>query len=189
MTYLIFFLVSPRISARIRYGVLMEYWYLPLAAVVIWIICNLFFKLFDKSHRIILVLLLAGYFSNPASIVSIVTYQGGRYLEVTENRHYILEPAYQLLQGQLTKQDILITDILDLYDEINERKFFSNNIFKYREVNILNTIDQYPRGWIALSVIALPENHGLEYENFKYKDKQVQYIGLIGEVNLWQWSN
>jgi hypothetical protein len=188
LIYLTFFHVTPVISERIRYGVLLEYWYLPVAATAIWFVYKFLTEFIARECWVLMAGLLTALFINPPALNLIMTYEGGGPMAITGNRHYILAPAYATLTGQMTEDDVFITDILDNYNDISGQKLRYAMLFNYSELGMLDKVKTYPRGWIALSVIALPENHGLFFNDFEYMGRKIYYLGREGDVNLWRWE-
>ena len=193
--YLTLFVSTPRLPARIRYGVLLEYWYVPLCALFLFSLFQLLSKLFRKrwfSTSLFIILILA-FFINFSSINYLINFSGGSTNIITGNPHYIVEPAYQILKAELTEQDVLLTDFAHRYDEINDQMFpniklISYYSFVFREKrDPLTIVDEYQQGWLALSANTRFANYGIPLSSFVHNGKSVEYIGLAGDIYLWQW--
>jgi hypothetical protein len=137
---------------------------------------------------------MAGLFTNYPAIWKVLSYHGGGTLSITGERHYLVEPAYGFLATRLTNRDVLLTDILYRYDEISQQLFhpletisFYQLVFS-QDVEPLSVIDEYPRGWIAVSGNARPVEFGLQPADFVYDGTYVKYFGTQGEIYLWQWG-
>lgn len=193
--YLSFFLVSPHVPERTRYGVLMEYWYLPVVAIFIWMLYRALRTALHQLPAVVWALLVGFLFSNLNSIQQVITYQGGDTLVVTGEKHYIVEPAHQFLAENMTSKDVLLTEFVHSYDLLagDELQFrgvisYYNYVFR-NDQSPLKVVEENPRGWIALSRNARPANNGLPSEDFIHAGRLVEYIGLVGEIHLWRWGN
>lgn len=194
LVYLSFFLINTYIPERTRYGVLMQYWYLPVVAVGVWLLYKLIRSIPPRLPSALVILVLGILFSNPQSIQRVLTYQGGGTLIITGEKHYIVAPAHQFLVENLTEQDVLLTEFVHSYDTLVGQKLrFSEQVSYYslvfrNDTSPLTLVEQYPRGWIALSRNARPEKNGLVFADFSYADQKVTYRGRFGEIYLWQWG-
>ena len=187
--YLTYFHVTPILSEKNRYGVLLEYWYLPVTAVAIWLIYKFLTTFISGEYRFLILGTLIILFSNPSALNTIFAYEGGGVMVITGNRHYIIAPAYDVVSRQMTDKDVLITDVMRHYDYIMGHKLQYDGLFIYEMAEILDIVESYPRGWIALSVITIPENHGLLFSDFEYQGRKIYYLGREGDVNLWRWED
>ena len=132
------------------------------------------------------IVITAALFFNYPSIRTVLTYQGGGVLEITGEHHYLVEPAYQYLVGRLTTQDVLVTDVLRTYDEIYGRQFPALNVLRFMNSDPLTIIEENPQGWIAF---AHPTDTAyIQFSDFDYAGRHIHYIGMIGEVHLWEWG-
>jgi len=188
LVYLTFFLVNPKVFEHPRYGVLMEYWYLMVVAIVLFAGYHLFRSGMGRGYSSILIVIMAALFFNYPAIHMVLSYHGGGTLEITGEHHYLVEPAHEYLVGQLTEGVVLVTDILTGYDEISGRQFPALKVINYKSSEPLTIIETYSQGWIAVSPNAHPENSNLQFSDFDYAGKHIHYIGLKGEIYLWQWE-
>jgi hypothetical protein len=178
-----------------RYGILMEYWYLPLVALFLWVVYDLGRKFLPKAGQVVVAALLVVLFTNPLSVWYAINYQGGPSMRLTGENHYIAAPAHEFLASRLTEQDVLLSDFMKGYDNINGQKFRSKeNILYYKlvfsgQISPLGLIAENPQGWIAISLNARPANYGLVFEDFTHAGKNVRYIGRQGDIYLWQWGD
>ncbi len=196
LAFLTFFLVNPRLPARVRYGILLEYWYVILTAILIFLIYRLIAKVFVRKPviRILLFLLLGLLLINYGSIKYVLTYSGGGALNVTGEKHYNLEPAYRYMLTQLHNGDVLLTDSLVMYDELNEKELGDLTVYSFigtilREaVTIDELITRHPEGWIVLTPNSRPEKSGLVYESTTNDGTSLEYLGRWGECDIWRWK-
>jgi hypothetical protein len=186
--YLTFFLVHAKVTEHPRYGVLMEYWYLLVVAIVLYAGYCLLKSIMKRGYLAVFIVLSTILFLNYPAIRMDLSYQGGGALEITGEHHYLVESAYDYLVGQLTKEDVLDTDILQSYDTISGNHFSAQQVIHYRSIDPLTVIEQYPQGWIAVTLNAHPENTDLQFSDFEYAGKHIRYLGLMGDVYLWQWG-
>lgn len=192
---LINMLSNPRTPGRIRYGILMEYWYLPLVALFLWAAYDLGRKLLPKAGQVIVAALLVVLFTNPLSVWYAINYQGGPSMRLTGENHYIAAPAHEFLASRLTEQDVLLSDFMQAYDNIHGQRFRLRENFTYykmvfgEQVSPLTIIEEYPQGWVAVSANARPANYGLVLEDFTHAGKNVRYIERQGDIYLWQWGD
>jgi hypothetical protein len=192
LLYLTYFLASPGVPVRQRYGVLAEYWYLPLTAITAWLLHRLSLRIFTKLHPVIIFLAITALFSNPVSVRRVITYQGGDFAPVTGNPHYSVAPARDFLASRITEQDVLISDLVFKYDNI------AGSLLKTREnirfstylstVDSASVIGSNPRGWAALSPNTQPEAAGFFFEDIMLAGKQLHYVGKIGDIYIWRWT-
>jgi hypothetical protein len=186
--YLVFFLVNPYIPTRARYGILMEYWYLIVVAVVLYTGFYAVQRKFGKRYLAIPVVIVVALFFNYQSYNAIFTYQGGGIFQLTGEHHYIVDPAYNYLTEHLTDKDVLMTDVMAYYDMISGHQFGDVKIINFHSDDPLNVIKEYPQGYIAVTAAFHPEKTNLQFTDSDYAGKQVHYLGLVGEVYMWQWG-
>lgn len=192
--YLTYVLSNPRIPGRMRYGVLMEYWYLPLVALLLWVIYDLGRRFLPKAGRVVVAALLIVLFTNPFSVWHVINYQGGLAMQLTGENHYIAAPAHEFLALRLTEQDVLLSDFMHSYDNINGQRFRSRENFSYykpvfsAQISPLLVIEENSQGWIAVSANARPASYGLVFEDFIHAEKYVRFFGQKDDIYLWQWS-
>jgi|GEM_PF-4111045 len=192
--YLTYVLSNPRIPGRMRYGVLMEYWYLPLVALLLWLAYDLGRRFLPKAGRAVVVALLIVLFTNPLSVLYAINYQGGLSMQLTGENHYLSASAHEFLAARLTEQDVLLSDFMHSYDNINGKRFRTKeNFFYYKpvfsgQISPLGFIEENPQGWVAISANARPASYGLVFEDFIHAEKYVRYFGQKGDIYLWQWS-
>lgn len=193
LVYLTVFLVNPHIPARTRYGVLMEYWFLVVAAIALYVVFLGVRRIIRSSFSLIPVVLITGLFFNYHGIQMALFYQGGGTLQITSENHYIVEPAYQYLVGRMSDQDALISDVLQRYDEISGQQFRKlDDLVTYHwvfrgDTDPVTIIEQNPHGWIAVTQNDLPASFNLPFADFDLGDKHFQYIGIMGEIYIWHW--
>lgn len=188
LVYLTFFLVNPHVPEHPRYGVLMEYWYLLVAAIILFFGIRMFRSTMGRNYLAAFIITAVLFFNFPA-IHMVLSYKGGGTLEVTGEHHYLVESAYQYLVGQLTTKDVLVTDILKSYDDISGRQFPPLKVFLFKNSDPLAIIEEYPQGWIAVSPNAHPEYSKLQFSDFDYAGRHIHYVGIMGEIYLWHWDD
>ena len=195
LVYLTYLLVDKRIPERPRYGALLEYWYVIVVAVVLFVFINIVRQVPSRRLSIFLVLTISGLFINYPAIHELLSYRGGETFEITGENHYIVEPAYKYLVERLTEKDVLLSDIIENYDEISGRRFHALDYFSYfnlvleKDFTPLEIIEQYPRGWIAVvSPIGRPAFSTMQFSDFVHDGKYIDSIGFIGEIYLWHWD-
>jgi hypothetical protein len=196
LVYLTFFIASPNITVRARYGVLMEYWYLMVVAIFLYVLFRLVRWVFKKNILVVLVfvLIIAGLFTNYQAVWYVLSYRGGGTFLITGEKHYLVETACDFLATRLTNKDVLLTDFLDKYDEISKQLLHPLETIPFhpsipnQEMVALSAIDKYPQGWVAVIANPLLWDFGLQATDFVYDGKYVKYYGELGEVYLWQWS-
>jgi hypothetical protein len=187
--YLVFFLVNPHVPTRARYGILVEYWYLIVVATALYVGFYAFQRKFGNRFLAVPIVIIAALFLNYQSYITIFTYHGGGVYQLTGERHYIVEPAYDYLTEHLTDKDVLMTDVMAYYDMISGHKFGDIKIISFYSDDPLNVIKEYPQGYIAVTAAFHPEKTNLQFADFDYAGKYIHYLGLVGEVNLWQWAS
>jgi hypothetical protein len=193
LIYLTYFLANQIIHPRNRYGILLVYWYLPVTATAIYVIYHLGKKyLPPKAHRWIPLILII-LFTNPQGIWKAISYQGGGSMEITGERHFLVEPAQNFLASRLTSQDVLISDVLYGYDLIAGNKLKADEhislikIFANLQPSLLSVIEQIPQGWVAANLSYVEQNDILPFKDSIYQDKQIIYYGQYGDIFIWQW--
>jgi hypothetical protein len=192
--YLTYVLSNPRIPGRMRYGVLMEYWYLPLVALFLWLAYDLGSRFLPKAGQAVVAALLIVLFTNPLSVLYVINYQGGLSMQLTGENHYLSAAAHEFLATRLTERDVLLSDFMHNYDNINGQRFRSQGNFSYYkpvfsgQISPLGFIEENPQGWIAVSANARPASYGLAFEDFIHVGKHIRYFGQKGDIYLWQWS-
>jgi hypothetical protein len=189
LVYLVYFLVNPFVATRVRYGILVEYWFLIVVAVVLYVAFYACQRIFGKRFLAIPIVIAIALFFNYQAIDTIFTYQGGGVFQVTGERHYIVEPAYDYLVEHMTDKDVLMTDIMSNYDLIAGQRLLNVKVISFHSDDPLNVIKEYPQGWIAVTAAFHPEKTNLQFSDFDYAGKHVHYFGLVGEVYLWQWGD
>jgi hypothetical protein len=196
LIYLTVFLVRQGVSGRLRYGALLEFSYVPVVAFFLFIFYKAIGFLVKKKSLAfgILSVLFLGLFINYQALGIIYNYQGGDNFQITGDRHYIMEPAYEYLIKNLEEQDVLFSDLMARFDKIAGQKLHPlDEIDNYHLVfakirDPLRIISQYSQGWVALTSNSNPTRHGFKYEDFSYENKEFHYIGLMGDVYLWHWK-
>jgi hypothetical protein len=187
LVYLTFFLVSKDVTEIARYGVLMEYWYLIVVATVLFIAYSIFRDLIGKGYQVFTIVVALALFFNFPAITMVLSYKGGETLQVSGESHYLIDSSYQYLVGHLTTKDVLVTDVLQTYDEISGNQFPPVKVVRFDGSDPFTIIQEYPQGWIAVSSNAHPERTALKFSDFNYAGKQIQYIGEMEGVYLWKW--
>ena len=198
LIFLSFFLISPSIPERTRYGVLLEYWYIFLVAIffyAVYRILNAIGIVQRKSLTIpILSLFFVAFFVNYHAISTVLNYKGGGQFVVTGERHYITEPAYEYLLPQVKDGDVMLTNSFYYYDELHLNQFKNINRLHYFDLlfkageDIGTVIHPYPDGWIVLYPNGEPAKHGIPFTDFSAGGKTVHYLGTWGEVYIWHWE-
>jgi hypothetical protein len=194
--FLTFFLVNPRLPARVRYGILLEYWYVILVAITLFLLLQLFKRILKEKLilRVLVFIIIGVLFINYSSIKHVITYSGGGILNVTGEKHYNVDPAYRYMLSQLHQGDVLLTDSMVTYDELHEKEFGDLTAYSFigtilREgVTINELINKHPEGWIVLTQNSRPLNHGLVYENTTSDGMSLEYQGKWGECDIWRWK-
>lgn len=195
--YLSFILVSPAIPARVRYGALLEYWYLVIVAIFLYLFFRFLSYIF-KRHRSVFMVFIFVYlvfFVNYQSIYTVLSFNGGNNFIVTGENHYLTEPAYQMLIPVIKDGDVMLTNAFYYYDELHENRYpnikrlhYFDLIFK-QALSLSDVIRPYPEGWIVLYPNANSEKYGFEFEDFYTDEKIVKYLGNWGQVDIWHWAN
>jgi hypothetical protein len=195
LVYLTFFLVNPHVPERVRYGILMEYWYIPVVAIVLFCAYRLILLVTQKALRLGLILVTVLAFINVPAIYKVLTYPGGGSFPVTGEKHYVVQPAYDFLVQNSTAEDVLVSDVLHRYDELaggrmpmQEQISYFSLIFG-QEATPVDIIKTHPQGWLALTLNARAEEHGIPMMDFESGGKQITYLGELGEVYLWHWDD
>ena len=190
--YLTFFVRTPRIPARIRYGVLMEYWYLVVIAIVVFRVYQIAGERLQKPAMLVVHLGTLGLLINVPGIWTAITYPGGGRSPITGDQHYLVDSAYEFLVANLTEDDILLSDVLKQYDQLNGNQLHPREtvsllrlVFEQSEVGAV--IDRNPCGWVAASPNIPDDRLKLPHEDFTFDGKQVRYYGELDEIYLWQW--
>ena len=192
-----FIIITFLIQPEVRYGAMMEYWYLPLVAIFLYLVYICIQYIFKQKvpATIAFLLILFGLFTNYSGIYQIFTYKGGEHFAITDEFHFRVAPAYGFLSTQLTKEDILLTDTMQMYGELIGRKpletYQTIIVKKYHLIegeSALDFIETYPSGWIAVSLHARPWLYDIPDTDFEHAGTQVKFIGLMGDVYLWHWK-
>jgi len=189
LVYLVYFLVNPYIPSRVRYGILMEYWYLLVVAVVLYVVLYAVQHLLGKRFLAILAVIVTILFVNYQAINVIFTYQGGGIFKITGEHHYVVGPSYEYLVDYMTDKDILMTDVISNYDLIAGQQLLDVKKIRFLSDDPLNVINEYPQGWIAVTAAFHPQKTDLQFSDFDYVGKHIHYYGLVGEVYMWQWGS
>ena len=195
LLFLTFFLVTPRIPARVRYGVLLEYWYVLIASLGIFVILRILTSLLKKSKvaQIGAIILVGFMCINVNSIYQVLDYRGGGVMRVTGEKHYLIGSAYQFMQPLLKDGDVLLTDYLGSYDELYKKEFLKVKMFSFLKTIIrgdtswTSLVDKYQEGWIVLTSNSRIEVNGPPFENSEVDQKMVYYLGRWGECYIWHW--
>lgn len=189
LLYLVFFLNEGAFLGMVRYGALLEYWYVPIMALFFFIVYDLMRKFI--SNRVVPViltmLLFLAFFVNYPAFSGIYSFTGGIH-PVTREEHLIMEPAYQMLISQIDEDDVILCTHLNAYDELHEKAFRDNQVIFYPSLvgEKLNAtkeiISRYPEGWIVLHTSSdLPE------ASFTVANRTVDYLGEQGDLFIWHW--
>ncbi len=194
--FLTFFLVNPKLPARVRYGILLEYWYVILVAITLFLLLQLFNRILQGKLilRVLVFIIIGMLLVNYSSIKHIITYSGGGVLNVTGEKHYNVEPAYRYMLSQFQQGEVLLTDSMITYDELHGNEFGGLTTYSFistvlREfVTIEELISRHPEGWIVLTQNSRPEKHGLVYESTSSGDTSLEYLGKWGECDIWRWK-
>lgn len=187
LVYLTFFLVSVKVTEVARYGVLLEYWYLIVVAIVIFIGLHIIRGVKGRGYQALLIVITAILFLNFPAINMVLSYKGGKALPVSGETHYLIDTSYHYLVGQLTTKDVLVTDVLQTYDEISGHQFPLLKVIPFSGSDPMAIIQEYPQGWIAVSTNAHPERTTLKFSDFDYAGKDIRYLGFMDGVYLWKW--
>lgn len=196
LTFLTFFLVNPHLPARVRYGILLEYWYVIPVALAVFLVYRLANKIFNHKPilQIILLVVLGLSLLNFSSISDVVAYQGGGAQKVTGEKHYVVDPAYRFMLTQLNPGDVLLNDVLVPYDELFKKQFGEVIVFSYigtimrQDVTVQEFITWYPEGWIVLTQNSRLSTNGLVFENTIVDGVALDYLGRWGECYIWHWK-
>lgn len=196
LVFLTFFLVNPRLPARVRYGILLEYWYVILVAIALFLLIQSINRILKGKRvlRVLAFLIISLLLINTGSIVHILTYPGGGALNVTGEKHYNVDPAYRYMLDQLNPGDVLLTDSMGVYDELHEKAFSDVKVYSFigtilrEDVTIDELISRHPEGWIVLTQNSRPEKHGLVYESTSSINTSLEYLGKWGECDIWRWN-
>jgi len=187
LIYLTFFSVTKKVTEVARYGVLMEYWYLIVMAIVLFIGFSIIRGAKGKRYPVLIIVITAALFFNFPAITMVLSYKGGEPLQVSGESHYLIDSSYQYLVRHLTTKDVLVTDVLQTYDEISGNQFPVVKVIRFYGSDPFTIIQEYPQGWIAVSSNAHPERTALKFSDFNLPGKQIQYIGKMDGVYLWKW--
>jgi hypothetical protein len=187
LIYLTFFSVTKKVTEVARYGVLMEYWYLIVMATVLFIGYSIIRGAKGKGYPVLIIVITAALFFNFPAITIVLSYKGGEPLQVSGESHYLIDTSYQYLVGHLTIKDVLVTDVLQTYDEISGNQLPAVKVIRFYGSDPFTIIQEYPQGWIAVSSNAHPERTALKFSDFNLPGKQIQYIGKMDGVYLWKW--
>ena len=195
LIYLTFFIIGPTIPLRWRYGALMEYWYLfPVAFFLYLIYQSLIINVNRRVVAVVLVaLLIFGLFINFSALGLIFNYSGSTFFPITGEKHFRVSPAFDYLSKNISEDHILMTDILHHYSILVKQPLEPLEIFSLRDFrnkslgNPLELVTEYPQGYIAASPNELLRWREIPFENFVYQGKSIQYIGVLGDIHLWQW--
>ena len=191
LAYLVFFLNKDAYLGMVRYGVLLEYWYVLIAALFFYLLYCLLKTFFREKYlgNLVLALLFFGLFVNYPSLSRIVHFKGG-LSEITRETHMIVEPAYQFLIPLVKNNDVILTTFLYQYDELHQNKFKEIKILPYNDfinnksVELQTILQSNPSGWIVL-----PDNKtfNIPYSDFYIENVTVDYLGDFGDLNIWHW--
>lgn len=192
-----FLLFSTRFPVRMRYGILIEYFYVPATAISLWFFVQSLKRSFcveqSKSINTVMVILL-GLFINISSISGIWQYQGGPAHFITGNNHYRGFKAYQTLTDLVQEGDVLLTSSFGYYDEMNGYRLNIPRAVHFKEVftrgksNIEDALINYPSGWVVLFPDDYPESYGFIYSDFIAGNTKLSYYGLIEDAAVWRWE-
>jgi hypothetical protein len=181
------------ITRRIRYGILIAYWYIPVVAIALYLIYRLGKKYLPRNIHLIISIILMVLFTNTKGIWTVMSFQGGSKLKITGEMHYSVQPALEFLSNRLTSEDVLLTDILHIYNAISGNKLHPDEIIFSldrafaQQSDGFSVIEKYPQGWVAASSNNTIKRINLPYEDFVYEDKQALFYGMQGDIYIWQW--
>ena len=189
LIYLVFFLNEGAFLGMVRYGALLEYWYVLIVAAFFFIVYYLMRKFIRSRvlHVFLTIIIFLAFFINFPAFSAIYRFTGGIH-PVTREGHLIIEPAYQMLIPQIGEDDVILSAQLTTYDEMHDDIFRNQRVIQYSNLvgdkfaAINDVIIRYPEGWIVLNVLSdLPE------ASFTVTDRMVDYLGKQGDMFIWHW--
>ncbi len=191
LVYLIFYLNNERYLGMVRYGALLEYWYVLITALFFYLVYCLLTTLFRGKYLggVVLALLFFGLFVNYPSLSKIFNFNGG-LSEITRETHMIVEPAYELLIPLVKTSDVIVTTNIHQYDELHQNKFRDIKILSYDdrminkpgELQIL--LRSNPSGWIVLPNDKI---YNIPNSDFNVENVTVDFLGGYGDYTIWHW--
>ena len=190
LIYLTFVLRNRGTPARVRYGVLMEYWYVLVVSIALFAVYQIANKKLQKLLRIPVYLTMVALLINIPAIWATMSYHGGGRSPIARDFYYLVEPAHDFLATHMTEGDILLADIVYRYDEISGNQLHPRKAISLSEVErseIRQIIDRYPCGWIAASLNISLNRYKLPLKDYYIHGKTIRYYGTLGEINLWRW--
>ncbi len=189
LLYLVFFLNEGVFLGMVRYGSLLEYWYVLMMAAFFFIMYYLMRK-FIQSRVLpvfLTIIILSAFFINFPAFSAIYQFTGGIH-PVTREGHLIIEPAYQMLIPLIDEDDVILSTQLTTYDEMHDDVFRDHLIVLYsnlvgdKSIGINDVIIRYPEGWIILN-----DSSDLPETSFSVTDKTIDYLGKQGDMFIWHW--
>lgn len=189
LIYLVFFLNEGAFLAMVRYGALLEYWYVPIMAIFFFIAYYLMRKFISNRVLpiILSILLFLAFFVNFPAFSGIYSFTGGIH-PVTHEGHLNMEPAYQMLLPLIDEDDVILSTHLNTYDELHEKAFHDNQVIFYSGLvgdklnETTDIISRFSEGWIVLHTSSdLPES------SFTVTNRTVDYLGEHGDLFIWHW--
>lgn len=195
-TFITFVLGSNGYPVRVRYGILLEYSLPLLLAALLTKAVSMLPAKWQAGWRspVIIAGLALLLLTNPAGWLQIYRYRGGQQFVVTGNNHFRGDEAYHYIAQNLQPGETVVSNRFYYNDEMMGNQWGD---FNYININRLevgeneNFGDQLPKeahGWIAL----YPESNFdieryLKLRDFNSGNKQIRYLGKMGDVYVWDW--
>ena len=195
-TYMSLFMFSFKVIPRIRYGVVIVFHLVPIAAILFyWVYKNLIRSTQNKSLQVfVFSLIFFTFCTNYQSIQRIFTFEGGENHFVTSIPHYSAQPAYEYLAKNMAVNEVFLSNSFYRYNELNGNQIRDPLILSYRplivkqKLNLETVIDPYPTGWVAVYKDANPLTYGFLANDFSVGNKFMKFHGKIGDVFIWHWK-
>ena len=177
-----------------RYGSFIEYWFVLVMAVGIYIVFKILARNQTKKIGIMITLFMFLLFYNWNQVILPARYYQTGQHPITNEIHYAMEPVEELLLREKAEGDVLVSSIINNYLEFTGKVSFDKIfIYKYYRNDstemIYNTIYAYPSGWIVIDELrGSVWSEPLPFESFDFKGKAVEYLGKYGDHYVYRWG-
>ncbi|MBW8010823.1 MAG: hypothetical protein FVQ83_06210 [Chloroflexi bacterium] len=197
MSYLLFFSFLFDRFYQTRYGIFVNYWYIVVVAVGIFVIYSALHQLLNNRLKYVVNLIVLLLFFNWNQVLLPALRNANGVHPITDEFHYEMEAAAQYLLEHSKEGDVLVATNIDeflfLYYETDLLEF--EKVFRYfildseKEKVINQAVLNYDQGWIVLDYQqGFLWEQPLPFEDFELGAKTVIYHGRFGDQFIYHWG-
>jgi len=180
---------------RPRYAIAIEFWFILLIAVGLYVAYLLINKLLAGKYKPVSWLIIIILFWNVPHTFLPALYTTPGWHPITDEYHGDVEPSYKYLKSHIGPDDTLVTTSF-LYNSFQLLGGIeSGNMvdYDYRQQgsysDIYRAIETFPSGWIALDYQrGFLYSYPVPLKDFDFAGKKVRFIDWIGDVYLLNWG-